>query len=348
MNLGARMRHGHGSQENDPLHIRQSRVGDAEVSAKFRRLESDDNAFASCHRCKAPIALEAAATLKAVRRRADQAAAMRKGTSNMRAGTWCIIALLGALPQSGCTHEVSQAEAPALAHGSAGGPSGDVPASLGHVQSTYVRLLILGDRLTASRGRAGARVGIVNGASGTIIDARGYIVTAAHIATSVDLQARATTLDGRAHEAVILRVSPERELALLKIEPFPGLVAVQLAEEDAVRWGDRVFAIGTPDNVAGVVASGEVRRPRLPDRVQYGAYGFSDAIELDIDASPGFSGGPVFDRKGEMVGMMAGFGLGDTSRMPYKSPHLGYAVPASAIRTYLAEAISAAEDPDER
>lgn len=264
----------------------------------------------------------------------------------MRAGTWCIIALLGALPQSGCTHQVSQAELAVLAHQSAGGPSGDMPGSLEYAYGTYVRLLILGDRLTESRGRAGARVGIVNGASGTVVDARGYVVTAAHIATSVDLQARAMTPDGRAHEAVILHVSPERDLALLRIEPIPGLVAAQLAEEDSVRRGDRVFAIGTPDNVAGVVASGEVRRPRLPDRVHYGAYGFSEAIELDIDASPGFSGGPVFDRKGKMIGMMAGFGLGDTSRVPYESPNLGYAVPASAIRAYLAEMITVAEALD--
>lgn len=222
-----------------------------------------------------------------------------------------------------------------------------MPGSLAHVHCTYVRLLILGDRLTESRGRADARVGIVNGASGTIVDARGYVVTAAHIATSVDLQARATTPDGRTHEAVIVRIAPERELALLKIEPFPGIVAAELAQEPSVRRGDRVFTIGTPDNVAGVVASGEVRRPRLPDRVRYGAYGFTDAIELDIDASPGFSGGPVFNRQGKMVGMMAGFGLGDTSRVPYESPRLGYAVPASAIRAYLAEVIGTAEDPGE-
>lgn len=328
--------HGHASQYNNLLHIRQS-LG-------WRRRGELELPPPRAGRCRARVVRRLTVVAKRQvrsRRSLTNACARHAGAcSAIRAGTWCIVAVSGALLQSGCAPEMPRAERITLA-----GPNADGLDWLEHVSSAYVRLLILGERLDDSKGRGGAHLGIVNGASGTIVDARGYIITAAHIATSADLQARATTLDGRAHEAAILHVSPERELALLKIEPLPGLTAAQLAQEDSVREGDRVFAIGTPDNVAGVVTSGRVRQPRRPGPVRYGRYGFSDAIELSIDVSPGFSGGPVFDRNGEMIGMMAGFGLGDTSRVPYASPSLGYAVPASAIRAYLAEVIRVAEDP---
>ena len=199
------------------------------------------------------------------------------------------------------------------------------------VAPSYVRVLVYAD--SADEG-----IAIVNGASGAIVDARGYVVTSAHIAKSSRFKARVTTMDGRQRPATIVLIAPGRELALLKIDPFPGMRVARLADAEDVRAGRRVVSIGTPNNRKGVVAVGIVVNPRRGLRIEYGEYGYDDAIELRMEVEPGHSGGPVFDTEGRLIGMVASFGLGDTRRVPYVSTMIAYAVPASAIAAYLEEA----------
>jgi putative serine protease PepD len=52
---------------------------------------------------------------------------------------------------------------------------------------------------------------------------------------------------------------------------------------------------------------------------------------------PGNSGGPVVNRAGEVIGMVASFVLGDTSQSDYVSPRLAYAVPSNAVAAFLRE-----------
>lgn len=176
---------------------------------------------------------------------------------------------------------------------------------------------------------------VVNGASGTIVDDRGLVVTAAHIAKDRRFAAEVTTADGKVHQATILDVAPARELALLKIAPGPGVEAPERADPESLRAGQPVVAIGTPDNVPGVVSFGRILNPRRTDRIAYAEYGFDDAIELAMEIEPGHSGGPVFDAEGRLIGVLASFGLGDTRRVPYVSTRLAYAIPITAVASYL-------------
>jgi S1-C subfamily serine protease len=104
----------------------------------------------------------------------------------------------------------------------------------------------------------------------------------------------------------------------------------------ALRAGEPAFVIGTPDNKPGMVALGRVAVPRMSRRIAYGGFGFSDGIELRADVQPGHSGGPVFDGAGRLIGILAGFGLGDTSRKTYVPTLIGYAVPSVTVAAYLA------------
>ena len=84
-----------------------------------------------------------------------------------------------------------------------------------------------------------------------------------------------------------------------------------------------------------MVTVGVVANPCRGLRIEYGEYGYDNAIELRMEVEPGHSGGPVFDTEGRLIGMVASFGLGDTQRVPYVSTMIAYAVPAAAIAAYL-------------
>lgn len=199
----------------------------------------------------------------------------------------------------------------------------------------YVRVTILdpGNSLYGDPG------GIIIKASGVIVDRAGHIVTAAHIARDTKLQAKVTTRDGRVLTAEILDVAADRELALLKIQPFPGMRPARFADSGKIAAGDFAFAIGSPRDTAGVVTLGWVRTPRYGQRLDYTGWGFSDAVKIKMEVESGHSGGPVFNRDGETIGMVAVYELGDTTKTPYVSPRMTYAVPARAITAYVREKV---------
>lgn len=201
---------------------------------------------------------------------------------------------------------------------------------------SYVRVLILAKTAPWDEGGTG----IVSGASGAIVDARGYVVTAAHIAKRTGYNAKITTIDGKVHQGAVVHVDPPRELALLKIEPFPGMQVAAFADSRHLRLGQLVISIGTPDNRKGVISLGRITNTRLMERIEYDGYGYDDAVVLDMEIEPGHSGGPVFDADGNLVGIVASFGLGNTRRVPYVSTRIAYAVPSAAIAAYLAEVLA--------
>jgi len=201
------------------------------------------------------------------------------------------------------------------------------------VADGYVELTILAPGEVAP----GERRGIIHVASGMIVDRAGHLLTAAHIARGTNHYARVRLRDGRVREARILNVAPMRELALLQMEPTPGLQPVVFAQADSLARGDFVMAIGSPSGKAGVVSLGTVRLPDIKQRLDYNEWGFDHALEMAMEVESGHSGGPVFDRRGQVVGMIAGYELGDTTKTPYVSPGIAYAVPVSDLAHYLRE-----------
>lgn len=181
--------------------------------------------------------------------------------------------------------------------------------------------------------------GILQQASGIIVDARGYIVTAAHIARTVNNEARIIARDGGEHVARILFVDPRHDLALLKVAPFAGMKPARFAVKDTVRRRDFVLAVGSPSRGRGTVSLGFVRIPRLKERLAYNNWGITNAIEISMEVESGHSGGPVFNRRGELIGMVAGYELGDTTKRPYISPSITYAIPIAGIREFLKRSI---------
>ena len=184
---------------------------------------------------------------------------------------------------------------------------------------------------------AGGGGGLVNGASATLVDGQGLAVTVAHIAMGVSYDAAVIKADGQRYRARILDVSPQQELALLQFEPSGDMTAATppaFAPPESLSPGDQVFAIGTPGNRAGVVAQGRVVQPRSARRISYGEYGYDNAIVLAMDAVPGFSGGPLFDMKGRLVGIIASFDL-ESRPSRHIAAGRAYAIPIRDIQFYL-------------
>jgi S1-C subfamily serine protease len=202
----------------------------------------------------------------------------------------------------------------------------------------YVRLRIFTDakdEIAAMRDTGGGS-NVLSFASGFIADPRGYAVTAAHIALSTKFKANVITLEGRSFLGQVVAVDRQRELALIKFEPFAGMSAARFADSDAIEKGEPALAIGTPGHVAGVVSVGRVMKPHLDYRIAYNDFGYDNAIELAMRVDQGHSGGPIIDREGRVMGMVASLALGKSGSNAPPRPLIALAVPSNDIRAFIA------------
>jgi len=133
--------------------------------------------------------------------------------------------------------------------------------------------------------------------SGFVISADGYILTNAHVVDRADkITVRLT--DKREFKAKVIGSDRRTDVALLKIDAS-GLPKVTLGNPDQVKVGEWVLAIGSPfgfDNsvTAGIVSA---KGRSLPQE------NFVPFIQTDVPINPGNSGGPLFNMKGEVVGI---------------------------------------------
>lgn len=133
--------------------------------------------------------------------------------------------------------------------------------------------------------------------TGFILSSKGYVVTNNHVIDGAD-EVVVKTSDGKEFEAELIGSDAKLDVALLKIKA-KGLQAVTLADSDKLRVGDWVVAIGNPFGLEQTVTAGIVSaRGRV-----IGSGPYDDFIQTDAAINPGNSGGPLFNSKGEVVGI---------------------------------------------
>lgn len=135
--------------------------------------------------------------------------------------------------------------------------------------------------------------------SGFIIDASGYIVTNHHVIDGADT-IKITLNDQREFTAEVIGSDAPSDLALLKIDAR-GLPTVKLGDSSKLKVGEWVLAIGSPFGLQYSVAAGIVSymgRSLPSEEGQYVSF-----IQTDVAINPGHSGGPLFNLKGEVVGI---------------------------------------------
>jgi len=140
--------------------------------------------------------------------------------------------------------------------------------------------------------------------SGVVTDEEGTILTAGHVGTVLKASEKAagtvTFSDGRQYTIQKVVVDPNIDVALLRIDPNEPLQSVRVAPIPPT-VGDRVWAIGSPFGYSFTVTSGIVSAYRDPDGLGQGS-----SIQVDVSLNPGNSGGPVFDRYGNLIGIAEG------------------------------------------
>ncbi|MGQ0750315.1 MAG: DegQ family serine endoprotease [Betaproteobacteria bacterium] len=133
--------------------------------------------------------------------------------------------------------------------------------------------------------------------SGFIISPDGYVLTNAHVVEgATDVTVKLT--DGREFKAKTVGADRRSDIATLKIEAS-GLPAVKIGNPAQVRVGDWVAAIGSPFGFENSVTAGIVsaKSRSLPDST------YVPFIQTDVAVNPGNSGGPLFNMKGEVIGI---------------------------------------------
>jgi len=140
--------------------------------------------------------------------------------------------------------------------------------------------------------------------SGFIVSADGYVVTNNHViarATSV----RVILNSGKQLKAKIIGRDPRADLAVLKVESKKPLPFVKWGNSDAVRIGQDVVAIGNPFGLSQTVTTGIIsaRGRHLRNFGGFPGSSFVDFLQTDAAINKGNSGGPLFNRNGDVIGI---------------------------------------------
>jgi serine protease Do len=134
--------------------------------------------------------------------------------------------------------------------------------------------------------------------SGFVIDPSGYIVTNNHVIEGAD-DIEVNFANGSKLNAKLVGTDPKTDLSVLKVEPKAPLTAVKFGDSNVMRIGDWVMAIGNPFGFGGSVTVGIISgRGR---NINAGPY--DNFIQTDAAINKGNSGGPLFNMKGEVIGI---------------------------------------------
>jgi len=161
--------------------------------------------------------------------------------------------------------------------------------------------------------------------SGVIVDSKGYILTNRHVVEKAD-RIRVKLQDdppGTLHDAKVIGVDQETDLAVIKIDTDKSLPIAKLGNSDGMQVGDWVLAVGSPFGLSETVTAGIVSakgRNIVPNRQ------FQTFIQTDAAINPGNSGGPLVNMAGEVIGINTAI-LTDTNAYA----GVGFALPSNTV-----------------
>ncbi|MEA3332363.1 MAG: DegQ family serine endoprotease [Pseudomonadota bacterium] len=158
--------------------------------------------------------------------------------------------------------------------------------------------------------------------SGFIISTDGYILTNNHVVENADA-IKVTLSDKKVYDAHMVGRDEKTDLAILKIDVDHDLPAVKMGDSSQLKVGDWVIAIGNPFGLARTVTAGIVSaRGRV-----IGSGPYDDFIQTDASINPGNSGGPLFNLKGEVVGI--------NTAIVASGQGIGFAIPVNMAKDLL-------------
>jgi serine protease Do len=134
--------------------------------------------------------------------------------------------------------------------------------------------------------------------SGFIITHDGYILTNSHVVEGAD-EITVKFTDKREYKAKAIGVDKRTDVALIKIDGGANLPVVKFGDPNKLKVGEWVVAIGSPFGFENTVTAGIVsaKGRSLPQE------NFVPFIQTDVAINPGNSGGPLFNMRGEVIGI---------------------------------------------
>jgi len=160
--------------------------------------------------------------------------------------------------------------------------------------------------------------------SGFIINKDGYILTNQHVIDNATEILVTLSESKKDYKAAVIGQDRKLDIALIKIEAG-DLPAVTIGDSEALQVGEWVLAIGNPFGLGGTVTAGIVSQK---GRV-IGAGPYDNFIQTDASINPGNSGGPLFNVRGEVVGINTAIIAGGQG--------LGFATPINMVKDILTQ-----------
>ncbi|SMD32065.1 serine protease Do [Reichenbachiella faecimaris] len=140
--------------------------------------------------------------------------------------------------------------------------------------------------------------------SGVLISDQGEILTAAHVVNNAE-SITVIFHDGQRVPAKVVRLAVVADVALIKLIYFNGnYPVIELGNSDLTDVGDDIFIIGAPFGIEyslskGIISGIGVRQSRMAD------FTFAEFFQTDAAINHGNSGGPMFNMKGEVIGLVS-------------------------------------------
>ena len=160
--------------------------------------------------------------------------------------------------------------------------------------------------------------------TGFIINTNGYIVTNNHVVQDAD-EITVTLASQEEFEATLIGRDPKTDLALLHVDnPLP-LPTVPFGDSENLEVGEWVLAIGNPFGLGHTVTAGIVS---AKGRI-IGAGPYDDFIQTDASINPGNSGGPLFNMRGEVIGI--------NTAIMRSGQGIGFAIPINMAKNVLSQ-----------
>lgn len=171
---------------------------------------------------------------------------------------------------------------------------------MGNLQAYSDELAAVVAQVARSVARVQARQRIAG--TGVVWNTDGAIVTADHVVEREDNLR--VVLDGATYEAELAGRDPTTDLAVLRIKPDRPLQPAQVADSKTLKQGNLVFAVGRPWGAEAIVSGGIVSAlGKFGMGNGWGAQFRDGLIHSDVTLYPGFSGGPLADASGRVVGI---------------------------------------------
>ncbi|MCC6932113.1 MAG: DegQ family serine endoprotease [Deltaproteobacteria bacterium] len=164
--------------------------------------------------------------------------------------------------------------------------------------------------------------------SGFVINSDGYIVTNNHV---VDRASKITIKfkdDKESYTAKVVGSDERTDIALLKVEGAKNLSPAVLGDSDVIQPGDWSIAIGNPFSLGNTATVGIIS---AKSRRNVGGP-YSDFIQTDASINPGNSGGPLFNARGEVIGVNTAIFSPNRSGNSGFNIGIGFATPINIVK----------------